>query len=979
MVSGLVVVAGTTIAFGAASLVQGSPPPAETLSCNDNWTGAGPAADWASAANWTTGVPNGTSVNACIAGDAAVLVTNGSFSIGELTVSAGSSLAIGTGATPGTTASLSVSDGLQNDGALTVGPATASGPAAASDQPGLVLDGPVTNTGTITVDGLLAVGSSAPSETAGLANDGTVGIAPGGHVVMAGASTITNEPDGVLAFGIDGPSSSVADYGRITDGTLSLAGSADPVYENGFTPSPDTEYFVDTGASTGAFTSVLHGATADDAHPGEVGLTGGAPPVATSTNLTSSLAAGSDRGQNVQFTATVSGNDPTGSVSFDAGGVLLGSSLLTTSATGVTSAALDVSSLAVGSQAITATYLGDVVFGASTSAVLTQVVDPDPTTVTLTSSSANPQPGEPVTDTATLSSTGPETVTPTGTVSFTDDGSPVAGCQSLRLPTVAPLQVSCTETYASTTVQTVVASYGGDEDDAGSSASLVQAVGQVPTQTTVTSSSATPTYGQDVTLTATVTPTPNATASPTGTVTFYDFETTAIGTVDVSTAAGTTTATLDISSLMGGPHAITASYNGDPAFAPSAPSGPVMLNVAEAPTTVTLASSGGESVVGQTVVFTVTISSPAGGETGTVQFADDGVTIGSGAVSGGQATFQTNALALGVHPVTAVYEGDDDFVGNSSTTTVVQSVTPASTSVDVTGNHNPGLVGQGIAYTATVAVDAPGSGTPTGSVSFSDGGSPIPNCQGLALPPTSPVQVTCSVAYGTDGSHSVTAIYGGEADFAASTGSLVEDVAPVATMTTIVPSPATSTSGQSVTLTATVAPTTGTSAPDGAVTFTDDGTTLGTSTLTTTDGVTSASMLVTTLPVGSDPVTASYGGGAGFLASSSAEPASITVSQAATTLGVLTSVNPSAAGQSVTFTATAFPTTGSGETGTVTFFDDGARLGTAAVVHGQATLVVTSLSLGDHDITASYDGDADFIGSSTTVPVSQLVVGARQI
>ncbi len=70
--SGLVVVAGTTIVFGAASLVQGSPPPAETLSCNDNWTGAGPTADWGSAANWTAGVPNGPSVNACIAGDAAV-------------------------------------------------------------------------------------------------------------------------------------------------------------------------------------------------------------------------------------------------------------------------------------------------------------------------------------------------------------------------------------------------------------------------------------------------------------------------------------------------------------------------------------------------------------------------------------------------------------------------------------------------------------------------------------------------------------------------------------------------------------------------------------------------------------------------------------------------------------------------------------------------------------------------------------------
>ena len=222
VVSGLVVVAGATIAFGAASLVQGSPPPAETLSCNDNWTGAGSTADWASAANWTAGVPNGTSVNACIAGDAAVLLPNGSFSIGELTVSAGSSLAIGTGATAGTTASLSVSAGLQNDGALTVDPAAARGaPPSRRASPGWSSTGRsptrAPSPWTASSPSAAAPPPTAPSETAGLANDGTVGIAPGGQVVMAGASTITNEPDGVLAFGIDGPSSSVADYGRITE------------------------------------------------------------------------------------------------------------------------------------------------------------------------------------------------------------------------------------------------------------------------------------------------------------------------------------------------------------------------------------------------------------------------------------------------------------------------------------------------------------------------------------------------------------------------------------------------------------------------------------------------------------------------------------------------------------------------------------------------------------------------------------------
>ena len=63
--------------------------------------------------------------------------------------------------------------------------------------------------------------------------------------------------------------------------------------------------------------------------------------------------------------------------------------------------------------------------------------------------------------------------------------------------------------------------------------------------------------------------------------------------------------------------------------------------MAQATTTVGLASSANPSVVGQTVTFTATISSSASGETGTVQFADNGMPIGSGSVSGGQATLQT--------------------------------------------------------------------------------------------------------------------------------------------------------------------------------------------------------------------------------------------------------------------------------------------------------------------------------------------------
>ena len=61
-------------------------------------------------------------------------------------------------------------------------------------------------------------------------------------------------------------------------------------------------------------------------------------------------------------------------------------------------------------------------------------------------------------------------------------------------------------------------------------------------------------------------------------------------------------------------------------------------------------------------------------------------------------------------------------------------VNQAATSTAISSDHNPGTVGQTITYTATVTVNSPGFGTPTGNVSFSDGGTPISTCQALSLP-----------------------------------------------------------------------------------------------------------------------------------------------------------------------------------------------------------------------------------------------------
>ncbi len=106
----------------------------------------------------------------------------------------------------------------------------------------------------------------------------------------------------------------------------------------------------------------------------------------------------------------------------------------------------------------------------------------------------------------------------------------------------------------------------------------------------------------------------------------------------------------------------------------------------------------------------------------------------------------------------------------------------------------------------------------------------------------------------------------------------------------------------------------------------------------------------------------------------------LTVNKGTTTTGVVSSVSTSVTGQSVTFTATvnAPSSYGAAPTGTVQFFDGGAQLGTAvALVSGggttsTATLTVPAsgipaLSVGQHIISASYSGDANYNTSGTAV------------
>ena len=153
------------------------------------------------------------------------------------------------------------------------------------------------------------------------------------------------------------------------------------------------------------------------------------------------------------------------------------------------------------------------------------------------------------------------------------------------------------------------------------------------------------------------------------------------------------------------------------------------------------------------------------------------------------------------------------------------------------------------------------------------------------------------------------------------------------------------------------------------VTFYDGTTDLGTGALSSG----TASFTISTLAVGANSITGVYSGDSNFMTSTSAALTQ-TVKQAGTTTSVVSSVNPSVAGQAVTFTATVSPVSpGSGTpTGTAKFMDGSTTLGTAALGGGTASFTTSALAVGTHSIKVVYSGDGNFKTSTSSV-LSQVV------
>jgi|GEM_PF-4613572 len=616
-------------------------------------------------------------------------------------------------------------------------------------------------------------------------------------------------------------------------------------------------------------------------------------------------------------------------------------------------------------------------------------VAPAPTTTTVEASPASPVIGEPVTFTATVSA--PGTLSPSGTVTFSDAAGTICAAVALTAnastASGASSTASCTETYSSTGTETVTASFSAPSAGptsppsftASSGSETLNVQGMAASSTSITASTGAPVVSQDYRVTATVTS--GGAAPPTGTVDFYatvypEGSSSPGSPVPVCTGVAlSTTAPYTASCQYGpaedgapGPVTVSATYSGDAKTAPS--SSTTTLDVEPQATLTALTASEPVPSIGEAVTYTAYVSAappatslvaPSGDAS--VTFSSGGTTICPNApllpadnTSGTfYATCTQTYLLPGAEDVAASYSGDSNTLPSSASTSVDVSQTvpsaPTSLSAADTG------VGQ-----VNLSWDAPSSdgglpvifylvyvGTSSGhdDIAVCGAAPPSTTCTATGLPGGSPLYFTVVAVNLLGGS-------------AMSNEASVTPEAPLGVTTSSLPDGEVGAPGYSATLAATggLGPYTWSVEP-GAL---PPGLSLDTSTGAITGTPTSAGTFNFAATVtDSNPGTPN----------TATASLSVTVDKAATSTALGAPATSASFGKAVNFTASVAPaspsTAGPAPTGSVTFSVDGQQLGSPVVLSGgQAQETAYNLAPGAHVVSATYSGDGNYTGSSGT-------------
>ena len=184
-----------------------------------------------------------------------------------------------------------------------------------------------------------------------------------------------------------------------------------------------------------------------------------------------------------------------------------------------------------------------------------------------------------------------------------------------------------------------------------------------------------------------------------------------------------------------------------------------LLNAQSASSVSVVSSTAGTSIVGQTVVFSVSVT--GNGPTGTIR-CDDGTTpfAQNVALVNGAATCATATLAAGAHTITVSYSGDAN--NSPASAAITQTVNtqstgggPVASSVSVVNSTaGTSVVGQVVVFSASVTGNAP-----TGTVRCDDGTTPF--TQNVALVNGA---ASCATSTLTAGTHIITVSYSGDAN-----------------------------------------------------------------------------------------------------------------------------------------------------------------------------------------------------------------------
>jgi hypothetical protein len=740
--------------------------------------------------------------------------------------------------------------------------------------------------------------------------------------------------------------------------------------------------------------------------------------VQTSIGLTSITPNPSVFGEAVQLTATISqpaaSSPPAcvdGSVAFALVSGTTSTPLGTSTTPGAGAFNFSATGLPRGADKITATYApsaADLAAGcvAPAAATITQQVG-YPTSLTVGSV---PNPSAFGAQTMLTASVDQISGTPdsclTGTVVFTT----TSGSGELYLgqtPLVGG-DAAITTSSLPLSSDTVTATFTPDAADAamclGSTGTLAQQVVNTigSTQTGLTTSPNPSDFGQAVQLTATVSQTGSTGfACTAGTIHFtagVGVHEKNLGTLPINGGGPVTLTTVTIPA---GIHLIFATFIPTPTEAANCAGSAGVVTQEVGHQTVT-ELAGSQS--GQKVTLKATITDPSAPPadsivclSGTVTFttatsngeltlgARPTVIHGTGINARGVATLVTKALAPGADQVTATFTPDNTNHCDGSTATITQQVFIPTKTALTANPASPTLFGQSVVLTATVTQPT-GTGTAclTGTVAFTVGTAPNQTALGSTSTSSNGVFTLTTSALPTGNPDTVTATFSPTDTplCAGSVGTLQQKVKKDTTTTMLTATPNPSMPGQNVQLAATVIQPAGTGSAclTGTVLFTlgvaPNQTTLGT--VSTTGGV--ATLNTSTLPLGSDTITAAFTPNDGTDCTTSTDSVVQVVSLSQTKTVLTASPNPSAVGANVTFTATVTQITGTGTgciAGSVVFTlgvaPNQTTLGTVSTTGGVATLTVNSLPQGADTITAMFSPSSAACTGGTSATWTQQV------